>query len=511
MSIMTVALSSIRKIITGDDDPPLLKEDSSKKGKLGEGGSDPDVGVNKLDPSLLDEDSSEEGVLGEGGFGTVRKGNLVGTPVAVKSLREDKKINITEILEEAEVMKKIRHPNVVRFIGVFKIGKEIKIVNDLCDYDMTRVQIMRNDPMFLSNVVKWICQAARGLAYIHDVLKMVHRDVKPGNILLKNGVAQVADFGFTIPVDIIPEVTRRGTRTFVAPELWRGYGYERPVDVYALGMSLYVILSGKNPYHGMAEREIISKVISGERPDLTTCSAFASNPKLCKLIEDCWKQNPSERPTMKDVYDRLKLIYISTIVPESSQAYDFWSKNFADELIDSVPIARIIQAMPNSTMDPAFYDNVITLTQKHDSSDIITLKDFDDMFNWYDSFGGLWYDKDVLNTILTKIESNPWFVKSMDQNNAENRISTQWIHTTTPCFLVRCSKRDSKLTPYTITFHNGEDKFNYRVFRKDKSFVCTNLSPTIVGKDIFDLVDKLKSEGKLPTEPYDPIYDPGVY
>jgi len=473
-------------------------------------------GVEEVGEGVLKIDYSDRGVLGEGSYGIVRKGDLAGTPVAVKIFKKTSKIQLEETLAEAEIMKKTRHPNIVRFIGAFcKPGdEEVKIVSELCDGDMEHVQIMRsNKELFETNAVKWFCQAARGLAYMHDVLGMVHRDVKPANILLRNGVAQIADFGFTLTLEEISKAKRKGSPAYVAPELWSGNKYERPVDVFAFGMTMFVVFSGIDfDEYYTSVSQIMNDCLDGKRPDFTA-TKYVFPPKIQLLIQDCWEQNPRKRPTMQQVHDRLREIYIELLLPPTATpdcpAFTFWMSNFGNELIDSVPVFKLLKAIPGGLeMDTA--QKIMALLQKDNLSDMVSLKLFNDMCNWYDSFG-LWYEKDVLDNITEIIDARPWFVKSMNQTSASSRICLQWENTTSPCFLVRCSSRDSKLQPYTITYHDDERAVDERVDRVGGGFVCTAFDPSIVGRTIFELVEILMEKSLLPAETYDPQYVLGDY
>jgi len=541
------------------------------------------TGRGDLSEGVVNIDDSKEGKLGEGSFGVVKKGDLAGTPVAVKTFKKSKTTELDEILAEAEIMKKIRHPNIVRFIGAFcePGSDEVKIVSELCDGDLGRcAQTMRSNKQFEANVAKWFCQAARGLAYMHDVLGMVHCDIKPANILLRNGVAQIADFGFTLNVEEISSAVRKGTPAYVAPELWESdfckkhkaecklfcetcktlccrlcteeggdhfhhslkLMYERPVDVYAFGMSMYTIFSGIK--FVKSREQIKYDCVHGIRPDFSATS-YVFPPKIQMLIEKCWDQDPEKRPTMQQVHDRLKEIYVELLLPpdatSESPAFKFWMSNFGNELVDSVSVFKLLGAIPNG-LEYETSQMIKHLLQKDDSSDTVSLRLFNDMRNWYDSFG-VWYEQPALDSIIEKIESNQWFVGYMNQDEAEIRICLQWEKTKKPCFLVRCSSTNSRMQPYTITFHDKKQVQDQRVDRVENGdpvkdvFVCTHFSTSIVRNNIFDLVDALfgkkedhpvqdgekqskeedhpkqedKKVDRILFEPYDPIYAPHAY
>jgi len=460
----------------------------------------------KLDPSMLKMGPE----IGRGSYAVVYKAQLDGTPVAAKIIKNAHESVIKAVMSEANTMNKIRQPNMVRYMGAFSTGTgEVVIVSEFCDGDLKHLGPMRSDPNFLSNAVKWFCQAARGLAYMHDVLHMVHQDIKPANILLKNGEAQIADFGFTVSADELLKDERKGTPYFMAPELWiagKEYGY--PIDVYALAITMYSVLTDNKLYPGVTSPEALrNMVLTGQRPDFSLVK-MEIPASLRFLIEKCWAGDASARPKMREVYEALKSIFLETIIPSNSLAFRFWITNFGDELIDKVSAEKLLNALPGGA-NPVTRRQRMLLLRLEDVNSMVSLKTIDDMVNWY----GNWFDESTLNGICGILESNPWFVGLMDQKEAENRINNQWMRTREPCFLIRCSKTNSKLYPYTITMLDTTTGTicNHRVSRAaDGCLYCLSLGNRgdlpVNEKDIFLLMTKLAQKGVIPPKPYVPIY-----
>jgi len=500
------------------------------------------------DKEILVIDRSMKGLIGKGSYGEVRRGNLVGTPVAVKILRRDKIFKASDldgIIREAQLMKEIRHPNVVRYIDAFDVSLgDVKIVTELCDSDMDHLSAMRSSPDFVTKAVKWFCEAARGLAYMHDVKGMVHRDIKPANILLKNDVALLTDFGFTVTWDEM-DAEPKGTPIYAAPELWDGNN-DSPVDVYSFGMTMFAVLAGIDPGHRYTSMwQIKEDVVNNHaRPGFDEIK-IQYPPNLGALIKNCWRQDPKNRPDMKTVYERLKLIYLETILPSPTSftmksatvytlEFDFWLSHFGDELSDSIPMNKFLRALkPDDTAAQMNIMNILQLSM----SDKISLKTIYDTFNWYGSFGTRdkpyepRTDAEILERICSDKESKTWFVGYLERHEAATRILAQWESAIpeyhhVPCFLVRCSKTNSFTAPFTITYIDGEgiheervyrekvnfvpykisyhgDDVHYVVLHEESNLVCRDLDPKIKEKDIFTLIEKLASEGVIPSKPYD--------
>jgi len=464
-----------------------------------------DEQVIRLDPAMLKMGPE----IGRGSYGVVYKAQLDGTPVAAKVIKSTQEAVIKSVLSEANTMNKIRQPNMVRYMGAFSTSPEdVVIVSEFCDGDLKHLGAIRSNPNFLTCAVKWFCQAARGVAYMHDVLHMVHQDIKPANILLKNGEAQIADFGFTVSADELLKTERKGTPYFMAPELWlrdKKYGY--PVDVYALAITMYAVLTDNKIYPGVASPEMLGNmVLTGQRPDFSLVK-MAIPLSLRTLIEKCWAGDPDARPKMREVYEELKSIYLETIVPANTLAYRFWMTNFGDELVDKISAEKLLNTMPGAA-NPAVRRERMILLRVEDVNTMVSLKTIDDMVNWY----GNWFDEAILHGICGILESNSWFVGLMDQKEAENRINNQYARTKEPCFLIRCSKTNSRLYPYTITMVDRMSGTicNHRINRAaDGSVYCVSLGGgglPISERDVFLLVNKLIERHAIPPKPYIPVY-----
>ena len=158
-------------------------------------------------------------------------------------------------------------------------------------------------------VVTWAAGIARGLAFMH-AKQIVHRDLKPQNVLLdrtRAGVPKICDFGLSRMYDSIKGGRRTqvaGTAAYLAPEVI-GINHAEvatPVDVYAFAVTFWWMLHRCDPYPGLGEPQILMGVFQrGLRPPISEdCPA-----EIADLIEDCWSAEPVERPTMREVLDRL--------------------------------------------------------------------------------------------------------------------------------------------------------------------------------------------------------------
>ncbi|CAI5973433.1 unnamed protein product [Closterium sp. NIES-64] len=232
------------------------------KNVLGEGGSG-QVFLGTITMAVPDF-----GGGGEGGSGRMKE-ILAGSKqkVAVKRLRwwgpalAEKKcaVNTKQFLTELRVVRKVRHPNLLRMLGACVTAGELLMVFDYLPngaLDM-RLRDNRKPPLTWQQRLEIASGAARGLAFLHSGCRppIIHRDVKSGNILLDEdlepvvsdfGLAKVAPEHFTQPMTVTAIM---GTQGYVAPEYVRTGKITQAVDVFAFGVVLLELITGHIPFH----------------------------------------------------------------------------------------------------------------------------------------------------------------------------------------------------------------------------------------------------------------------
>jgi len=250
--------------------------------------------------------------LGSGAFGEVLQGKWRGGVVAIKILHKQDKKNTEMFFKEADLLCKLRHPNIVQSLGACIHPPHLCIVMDflpLCLSNIVRKGTL-SDELFL-RIIKGI---AVGLNYLHKSNpKIIHRDLKPANILLDYSYnTKIADFGVSREKIASVTMTRIGTPHYCAPEILKAKKYGEKVDVYSFAMVLWEMLTGKVPFSGMGTNgedlsavQVMMKVaVEKVRPEIPK-----SCPKMVyKLIEDCWQHDPLKRPSVDEIITRLEQI-----------------------------------------------------------------------------------------------------------------------------------------------------------------------------------------------------------
>jgi serine/threonine protein kinase len=267
--------------------------------------------------------------LGQGNFGDVflgtrsaYKGPVTSWPeidVAVKRtkspLRGQKEKQT--FMSEIEVLSKLRHPACLSLIAFCMPGSGMyHVVTEKMDVGLDKIvdQATRGaSPDGWDDTAKSIVAlgVAAGLGYLHSK-NIIHRDVKPGNILLDSKFhPRVSDFGFAKiipPEEHIKMTTGIGTPVFMAPEILKGDDYSFPVDVYAYGMMLFVILTNSYPFPELKDYFFSEKIINGGRP---TIPPYVSD-YYRELIGACWDPSPAHRPTFAQIIEKADDLMIGT-------------------------------------------------------------------------------------------------------------------------------------------------------------------------------------------------------
>ena len=189
-------------------------------------------------------------VLGHGASGIVylAKDTLLGKQVALKevSAQGDEK---ERFLEEARVLDRLRHPNIVQVNSVDEIGGRVVIDMEYVR-GRTLQDILRETPRLpVEGAVSIAAQLCDGLAYAHS-MRTVHRDIKPANILLtREGVVKLVDFGLAEVLGTHSFAGGAGTYAYMAPEDFHPEEQsDRQADIWAAGVVLYEMLAGRRPF-----------------------------------------------------------------------------------------------------------------------------------------------------------------------------------------------------------------------------------------------------------------------
>jgi len=223
----------------------------------------------------------------------------LGRLVAVKRLHAESADDVERrFLREARLGAALNHPNLVSVFDTVVDEDGLLIVMEYVEGEaLTRV--LRGGPLEPDRVVRMARDVAAGLDHAH-AHGVIHRDVKPGNVLLRNdGVAKLADLGIATAVDLT-RITRSGellgTAAYMAPEQLEGRDAGPPGDVYALAAVCFEALAGERPRRGRSAVELAHRIATEEPPDLRDRMPSASAPaEAADALKRGMARDPEER------------------------------------------------------------------------------------------------------------------------------------------------------------------------------------------------------------------------
>lgn len=256
------------------------------------------VGKKLGDFKLLEE-------VGRGAMGVVFRARQLsmGRDVALKFLPSDmaeEKRWREQFLREARTAGQLNHPNIVLVHDTGKVKGLYYIAMEYVDGPSTAEWIDESGPFTEEEVVKIGMEMASALAVAHQA-GILHRDIKPDNILLDSANnAKLADLGLALKQD--PAKVGKGKRTkktvgtplYISPEQAQGIDLDGRADLFSLGSTLYALASGKTPFDGDDNEEILKQVVRHPHRPLKSLAPKLS-PKFLEVVETLLKKKPDDR------------------------------------------------------------------------------------------------------------------------------------------------------------------------------------------------------------------------
>lgn len=246
-------------------------------------------------------------------FGTVSKATYRGQEVAFKKLRvQDLDPTAKQEFErEIDLMMNLHHPNIIQFIGASRVKGSLAILTEFAPLGSLESSLKRKQ-LNLQQQLTVLYEAARALQFLH-ANNILHRDIKPENILvfsleLSAPVhVKLSDFGTARLVSDQPSTMTRGVGTplYMAPELFGKQGYSRSADIYSFGMLLWSVMHQREPYDSAEFQfpwDVPNFIKAGNR---LAISEEICPPDVRALIQQCWQQEPVDRPHINQVAQQL--------------------------------------------------------------------------------------------------------------------------------------------------------------------------------------------------------------
>ncbi|MCP3849216.1 MAG: protein kinase [Gammaproteobacteria bacterium] len=212
--------------------------------------------------------------MGEGSMAIVYEGYdpELKREVAIKMLKYEVAVNndiLNRFRQEAITIAQLDHPNIIKIYDIIEDYATIFIVMEKVD-GQNLGELLKQKGFFFPNEVQAILsQVAEALSYTHAKGDgVIHRDIKPSNMLVdKSSKIKLMDFGLAGPPSSYPSQIE-GTVNYIAPELILGQAIDGRVDIYALGITAYKLLTGELPFHSPDSKELLKMHVNEELPDL---------------------------------------------------------------------------------------------------------------------------------------------------------------------------------------------------------------------------------------------------
>lgn len=269
-----------------------------------------DVKLSELE--FFDE---KTGNLGSGTFGEVKKAYWRKTLVAVKFLRvstdpKDNEKNIQSFIEELNILKKLRHPNILLYLAACTSGPKYFLITELCELgSLFHWLHEETDRSMLTDIerIDIALDIAKGVNYLHSFNPpILHRDLKSLNILLtKHRQVRIADFGWArLRQDHMTK--KRGTFQWMAPELIKYNKYSEKADVFSFAIILWELFCQVYPYDKIDQKEVARNVVNDPNFRPQIMDFIPTN--VVALMKNCWSHNPDERYSFDIIIDKLNSI-----------------------------------------------------------------------------------------------------------------------------------------------------------------------------------------------------------
>ena len=242
--------------------------------------------------------------LGQGGMGAVYEAEEIesGRRLALKVLSQalDSPVARKRFLREGLLAASVNHPNIVYVFGTDEIDGQPVIAMELVRGGTLQERVQPDKPMAAAEAVDAILQIIAGLEAA-AALGVLHRDIKPSNCFVgTDGTVKVGDFGLSISSAVGGETkltmtgSFMGTPAFSPPEQLRGAGFTIEGDIYAVGVTLYYLLTGRTPFQGDDLVRLLATVLERE-PDSPAQLRPELPEGLCRAVLRCLEKQPAKR------------------------------------------------------------------------------------------------------------------------------------------------------------------------------------------------------------------------
>uniref|UniRef100_A0A0A1XII8 Mitogen-activated protein kinase kinase kinase 7 n=1 Tax=Zeugodacus cucurbitae TaxID=28588 RepID=A0A0A1XII8_ZEUCU len=281
-------------------------------------------GLEQFKPIIPFEELILEEKIGHGSFGVVYKVKWQERRVAAKEFMANP--DQAEAIEtEVRQLSRVSHPNIIELYAISANQQSIYLIMEFMEGGSLHTFLHGKVKPYYStaHAMSWACQCAEGVAYLHAMKPkpLIHRDLKPLNLLLTNKGRhlKICDFG-TVADQATKMTNNRGTAVYMAPEVFSSCKYDEKCDVFSWATVLWVVLTRQQPFAEITNAYSIQwQIHKGHRPPM--------NPKIPQpiqnLMQACWLKEPAERPPMAQVLTFMKRVTADLPGADEPLEYEF--------------------------------------------------------------------------------------------------------------------------------------------------------------------------------------------
>ena len=380
------------------------------------------VGKGSSDPNQI---YIRKKILGRGSFGIVYlvKHKFLNRYFAMKVIRKSPSKNSKEeddLMNEIEILRKLDHPNILKITDFYALKNEYNIITEYCQEGELFDEIKANAPYNEVMAAWYMSQILSAVCYCHN-MNILHRDLKPENILivkrLKNGFHPIKIIDFGTAKVFKKEKSEHlliGSAYYIAPEVL-SRNYTELCDLWSCGVIMYILLTGRPPFNGINEEEIMKKIKEGEY-DMSRYPWGVISNDAKDLIKGLLQLDPKKRYTAKEALEHK---WFKNEKTKASQTVYNIKNRQLNKLIDNLVKYRSDNILRCAVI-ALLVHNSIQLNQAHDAVKLFNLidKNGDGRITREELFNGLQpYKKELSDDELRKQVDTIFNNIDTDHNN----------------------------------------------------------------------------------------------